>query len=223
MNSAVRRGQVSTAAVYGALIGLSLVAAFGMYLSFVSGKPFEVDRLWLQVVELTPGTAPFAVAVALAEIGSGIGGAACTVIAAAALFVLRRRRDALAVMFATGLGVMASELVKALVMRPRPAGLLYPTSGFSYPSGHSMGAAALAVSLMLVVWGYDESSRTAVRWSTFAAAAYILLMMWSRTALQVHWLSDVVAGAVLGVSAAILSRRLWIGDGSPTRRLERPR
>jgi membrane-associated phospholipid phosphatase len=30
-------------------------------------------------------------------------------------------------------------------------------------------------------------------------------MVWSRTYLQVHWLSDAVAGATLGVGVAVLS------------------
>jgi undecaprenyl-diphosphatase len=36
------------------------------------------------------------------------------------------------------------------------------------------------------------------------AAAGIAGMAWSRTYLQVHWLSDVVAGAALGVGVALL-------------------
>ncbi|MGO2984225.1 MAG: phosphatase PAP2 family protein, partial [Brevibacterium aurantiacum] len=46
-------------------------------------------------------------------------------------------------------------------------------------------------------------------WSMLLAAVWILLMMWSRTALQVHWLSDTIAGALIGISAAVLADELW--------------
>ena len=73
-----------------------------------------------------------------------------------------------------------------------------------------MGAAALAVSLALVVTYSSAFSDTATRWVWVVSITWILLMMWSRTALHVHWLSDTVAGAVLGASAAILARRFWV-------------
>ena len=37
----------------------------------------------------------------------------------------------------------------------------------------------------------------------------MLTMMWSRTALQVHWLTDTLAGMLIGISAAILADELW--------------
>src|SRR5690606_22522043 len=154
-------------------------------------------------------------AVALAEIGSTIGVVACLVIAVALLCVFRRWRDALSVAFATGLDELVPELVKALVVRPRPTGTLYAASVLSVPSGHAMSAAALAFSILFVVLAWPGISRTVVRLSVIAAIAWVLLMMWSRTALHVHWLSDTVAGALLGLCVAVLSRRLWVGDGSP--------
>ena len=42
-------------------------------------------------------------------------------------------------------------------------------------------------------------------------------MMWSRTALQVHWLTDTIAGALLGLSAALLADAFWIWVALRTR------
>jgi undecaprenyl-diphosphatase len=42
-----------------------------------------------------------------------------------------------------------------------------------------------------------------VWWWTLAALG-IVGMAWSRTYLQVHWLSDVVAGSLLGIGIALL-------------------
>ena len=212
-----RTRHVSRTAAVWSLVGIAGIAALGLWFTMGGRGPFVVDRVVNDAVSVTPGTAAYAIAVALAETGSGIGATACFVIAAAALLVVRRRRDALSVAFAGGLGVLVSELTKQLVARPRPADPLVTTAGFSFPSGHSMGAAALACSLLFVVLGWQGLSRTVVRCTALAAASWILLMIWSRIALHAHWVSDTVAGAVLGLCVAVLSRRLWVGDHSPTR------
>ncbi|MDN5636001.1 MAG: phosphatase PAP2 family protein, partial [Brevibacterium sp.] len=54
-----------------------------------------------------------------------------------------------------------------------------------------------------------EPVRLRFHWSMILAFAWILLMMWSRTALQVHWLTDTIAGALIGISAAVLADELW--------------
>src|SRR5699024_192242 len=69
----------------------------------------------------------------------------------AAIFALRRRfRSAGFLVTAMAAGICMSELLKAVVTRLRPIDQLYESTGFSYPSGHSMGAAALAVSLRII-------------------------------------------------------------------------
>ena len=193
-----------------AIIGIALVVAGGAALRFGDAGPLGIDEWWQSLVSLTRGSAPYAVAVFMAEVGGGVGAIACTVIAAALLLAVRQARDAAAVATAMLLGVAASETIKALVVRPRPWDQLYASHGSSYPSGHSMGAAALAVSLALVVTYSESFSPTATRAVWAVSTAWILLMMWSRTALHVHWLSDTLAGVVLGIGAAILARRFWI-------------
>lgn len=200
-----------------AVVGLVLIAAFGAYLRFVHAGPFTLDEWWHGVAAVSRGSAPHAIAVFMAEAGSGIGAAACTAIAAALLLALRRPRDAASVATAMLLGIAASETIKALVLRPRPWEQLYHAAGSSYPSGHSMGAAALAVSLALVAAESRRLSRTATRWAWAVAAAWIVTMMWSRTALHVHWLTDTVAGALLGTCTAILARRVWFGTAERQR------
>ena len=193
-----------------AALGILAVLSLGAYFRFVSGAPFPVDEWWHGVTTAQRGTAPYAVAVFLAQVGGSFGAIACTAISAALLLALRLRRDAGAIITAMLLGVLASETIKALVLRTRPWEPLYPTHGSSFPSGHSMGAAALAVSLALAVAGVDGVSRRAIVWARVAATSWILLMIWSRAALHAHWLSDTLAGVVLGASVAVLSRRLWI-------------
>lgn len=203
-----RQNQLRTASIWAAL-GVLLVIAGGAALRFGDSGPLGIDEWWHGVAAVTRGSAPYAVTVFMAEVGGGVGAVACTAIAAALLLATRRVRDAMSVATAMLLGVAASETIKALVVRPRPWDQLYASHGSSYPSGHSMGAAALAVSLALVVTYSESFSSAATRWVWVASVTWMLVMMWSRSALHVHWLSDTFAGALLGTCAAILARRFW--------------
>ena len=78
---------------------------------------------------------------------------------------------------------------------------LKPFSGAdAFPSGHTTMAFALATSLA------DELRRPWVTVGLMTAAAGT---GWSRVNDNKHWLSDVVAGTALGVTAAQLVERRW--------------
>lgn len=188
---------------------MGIIVAFGVYLRFVAQGPLGVDSWWHDAVEVHRGTVPYAVAVFMADVGNGVGAATFAAIAAALLFVLRRPRSAAVVLSAMVFGVVASEVIKFLVARPRPWDQLYSPGGSSYPSGHTMGAAALATSIALVVIYSGWVTKRQASWVIAAAVAWVVLMAWSRTALHVHWLSDTFAGALLGSVAAIAAFALW--------------
>jgi membrane-associated phospholipid phosphatase len=108
-------------------------------------------------------------------------------------------RIAISSLLATGLVV---EGIKFVVDRPRPHGWLRGWSS-SFPSGHASGAFALAV-IFTRRW-----KRLAIGFWTVAVTVAL-----SRLYLERHYLSDVVAGAVIGfVSANAVARwpfaRTW--------------
>ncbi len=212
--SAAARRTPPPAAVAASIVAVLVIGAFGAYQRFAQTGVFAIDTWWADTVSIERGSALFAVAVFLAQVGDGIGAAACAAILAALCFALRRPRDGASVLTAALLGVVMSEAVKALTLRTRPTGQLFESFGASYPSGHSMGAAALAVSVVLIAIGSDRIDSRLRGWITAAAVLWIAAMMWSRTALHVHWLTDTVAGALLGIAAAIIARRLWFGPQS---------
>lgn len=224
---------------WSAVPAILLIIAFGLWLRLEARGPTPVDRGWLDLVGLDPDTLPYWIAVVLAEVGGGTGAVACTGVLAA-IFALRRRfRSAGFLVTAMAAGICTSELLKAVVTRLRPVDQLYESTGFSYPSGHSMAAAALAVSLAIIAARAHGSRvrtaqaaaaqataadadngtepaldpmpapRLAFHWSFVPAAVWILAMMWSRTGLQVHWLTDTIAGALIGIAAAVLVDELW--------------
>lgn len=213
---------------------LLLVVGFGVWLRLSGDHPLGIDTWWHTLAGVEPGTPAFSIALLLHRLGGTVGVAVCVTIATALLVLRRRPRDAGLLLTAALIGVSGSELLKYFVARPRPLDALVTETNFSYPSGHSMGAAMLAVSIALICVSSTAVSstaasstapgtaaarrapgRAAARVVWVAAVLWILAMMWSRTALQVHWLTDTVAGAALGAGAAVLAWRVWArGQGT---------
>lgn len=212
--SAVPHRTPPNGAVATSIVALLAIAAFGAYLRLTHTGALGIDAWWADAVSVERGSALYAVAVFLAQAGDGVGAAACTAILAALCFALRRPRDAGAIITAALFGVAASETLKALVLRTRPTGQLFDSHGASYPSGHSMGAAAIAISVVLVAIGSERLGRRLTAWIIAAAVLWMFAMAWSRTALHVHWVTDTIAGMLLGTAAAVLARRLWFGPPS---------
>ncbi len=89
--------------------------------------------------------------------------------------------------------------IKALYARPRPPLPLVETTGYSFPSGHAVAGAAIAISLVVVLVPAGPRRRNL----EMIAAAFAVIMGLSRVYLRAHWLSDVVAGVALGAAVAI--------------------
>jgi membrane-associated phospholipid phosphatase len=127
-------------------------------------------------------------------------------------------------LFAFASAVVLSEIaigtLKALYHRARPPGSLVTVSGGSFPSGHAVAASVTAVAAVIAL--FPEGSRR--YWWGAAAALFSLLMGLSRAYLAAHWLSDAVAGVLLGASIALLSAVLVhvIRSRTETRRARAP-
>lgn len=113
------------------------------------------------------------------------------------------------------LGVIAKEVVGR--RRPDLTGGAYRFKPFSgqdaWPSGHTTMAFALAASVS------DEVHSTPVSIGLYTAAT---LTGWSRLNDNRHWVSDVLAGAALGITSAKLMNGHWrvFGVGAPKFLLE---
>jgi membrane-associated phospholipid phosphatase len=144
---------------------------------------------------------------------------ASSLAAVALLDYLRRRSlEVFAFMATVGLGeLLLSNVLKTIVGRERPSVLrLVAANGYSFPSGHTVAAAA-ATSAIALVLGRDRSRRTRAVLAG-AAALVAVSVAASRALLGVHWLSDVIAGLAIGwgwftiVAIAFGGRAQRLGD-----------
>jgi len=119
-----------------------------------------------------------------------------------------RRRQAGFIVAALAGASLLAHAAKIMALRPRPAlhaWLASPDSLWSFPSAHAMQAAAFAIALLVVV----PLAPAPRRWAVALALAAVLLVAVSRVYLQVHYPSDVLAGAtaaacwVLGLRALL--------------------
>ena len=92
-------------------------------------------------------------------------------------------------------------LLKGIYGRARPPDSLVATSGASFPSGHAVAASVTAVAAVIAL---VPSGKWRAWWAV-AAVAFSILMGLSRAYLGAHWLSDAVAGVLLGTSCALLA------------------
>lgn len=109
------------------------------------------------------------------------------------------RRCALALFLALALTYVAGDVIlKNLVMRDRPF-VLYGLSelliaaphSYSFPSGH----AGSSFAALTVIFAMNKKMR-------IPASVYAILIAFSRVYLFVHFPSDVLAGALLGIGCA---------------------
>ncbi len=136
----------------------------------------------------------------------GTGGAIFLVLAGLLFLDRGRRRAALHVVGAMALSGAVEELLKALLLRPRPPltldpGLLrllteVPTSS-AFPSGHTTVAFAAAAAL----WQHNRALG-------IAAGLLAVAIAFSRVYLGLHYPSDILGGALLGIAGAVVTKRL---------------
>jgi undecaprenyl-diphosphatase len=120
------------------------------------------------------------------------------VAATAVLVAWRRWAPAIALVAGTVLVVVADQIAKAIVDRPRPPGSLVETSGASYPSGHAAQSIAwIAVAVLLLRFVPWLAGRAVV---VIVAIGIAIAIGLSRVYLDAHYLSDVIGGWGLGAT-----------------------
>ena len=190
-------------------IGAAALGVVALMAVVLPAEPLALDRRWLEAMQDIQTPLLEHVALVFNYLGRGLGRALAIAAIGIVLVLARRWLALLPYALTEALTPLLSSTLKAVVDRARPPdGLVHP-AGASFPSGHAAYAGATCVALVLLFSSVGPRRRL---WWTLAALG-IATMAWSRTYLQVHWLSDTVGGALLGVGVALVSFagvQLWL-------------
>ena len=183
------------------IAGVSATVAFVVLRSIVAlggHEPLAVDVWWHDLVVSLSSDAWVVVAWVPAVVGGTLGMIVIGVVLIAWLVWRRRRWDAATLAIAMAAVVAIGATMAAVIGRTRPEDSLAESVATSFPSGHTAVATTVVVILAL----------TFRRWYVWALGAiWVVTMMWSRTYLHAHWLSDVVAGLLEGIAVACF---VWV-------------
>lgn len=172
-----------------AFVALRLIVAAGDH------EPLPIDLWWHDLMAGAHGKVAIVVAWVPAVVGGTVGMIVVGIVLIALLVWRRRRWDAATLAIAMIVVVAIGATMAAVIARARPADSLAESMATSFPSGHTAVATTVVVTLGLLL------RRRAV-W--IVGILWVLAMMWSRTYLQAHWLSDVLAGLLEGIAVAAL-------------------
>jgi undecaprenyl-diphosphatase len=185
-----------------------LALAEGLDEAWLSG----VDRSVLRTVEHLHGDALTTLIKVITFFGASWGAALLTIAAISVLLWYRRRRDAVFLAAAMAGSGILQFVTKLVFERPRPAVFtpLTSWSTYSYPSGHAMASATLALALAVICW------HTRLRWAAVASGtAFALLIAFTRLYLGVHYPSDILAGWLLSIAWVVVLLLLFDLFGKP--------
>jgi undecaprenyl-diphosphatase len=149
-------------------------------------------------------------ATVITDFGSPLATAAAGAVCAAVLSWLARSMvPGIVIAGTVGGAAAATTALKAIVGRPRPP-LQWQAvleTDPSFPSGHVTGTAAL-LGIVAFVVGMGQARTTRV-WLTIGVVIGVALVAATRVYLGVHWLTDVIAGAIVAalfvsIGAAVL-------------------
>jgi len=108
----------------------------------------------------------------------------------------RNLRVALFLVISVELSGLVTEAVKAAANRPRPAEALVHAPTTSFPSGHALGVMVGVPALLTVVSPVVRRPRPV--WLIAVGAIVVIAIGVGRVVLNVHHISDVLAGWALG-------------------------
>lgn len=186
----------ATPALYLTLVGLIgfMGVAYMMTTKRLSG--FDIPIItWVQSWESPTWTA-------LAKFCATLGSAKivillCILTMIFLYFVLKHRSELIFLIIVCGGSALLNVLLKAEFVRERPTiHRILEETGYSFPSGHAMGAFSFYAAVAFLLWRHIPT-----KWGRvlliLTAAGMILMIGLSRVYAGVHYPSDVLAGYLI--------------------------
>ena len=123
---------------------------------------------------------------------------AASVIIACYLFYKNYKLESLFLLGAMGGGAVLVAGFKAIVQSSRPVNGLVVDSGYSFPSGHTVGSIVFCCLLAFFAWQQWKTIKPRILISALTVTI-ISIVGFDRIYLNVHWFSDVLGGCLLGL------------------------
>jgi undecaprenyl-diphosphatase len=186
-------------------VALAAAVLFGLLIVAVesSWQPFrDVDRDTAQALHRYAVEHPHWTRVMLdvSSVGGPTSFRILVAVLVVALWLRGARRMALWAAVTMVSGALLGVVLKAVVDRARPVlpDAVAHAPGASFPSGHALTATLGCGTVLLIMLPLLRSTwARAIAW---AVAAFVTVAVgYSRVALGVHWVTDVVGGALLGI------------------------
>lgn len=194
-----------------AIVALMLIPLGGaIWFGFFSAAPLGIDSAWHSFFTAEHGTILFNVFAFFHVLGSTEGMAVVSFLILVGTLLFRKWSHALTISVTMLTVLAASKTIKMIVARPRPEDMIVIETSTSFPSGHSLGAGAIATVLVCFVFANQRLNKVFRIAAVTFGSGYIVIMILSRTGLHVHWLSDTIAGASLGVALGLLFARIFL-------------
>ncbi len=166
-----------------------LFLILAVFVSLGITTPLDTAVLYSINAQSTPGLDSFFVVIT--QLGGVVFVTATTLLLVIGFMYRKMNSSALFIASAVGGAALLGLLLKAVFERSRPdlwQWIIHETN-FSFPSGHSVASAALAMAIVALLWH--------TKWRVIAmvvAVGYILLIGLSRLYLGVHFPTDILGG-----------------------------
>ncbi|WP_295417678.1 phosphatase PAP2 family protein [Sulfurovum sp.] len=136
--------------------------------------------------------------IALTHMNGGMGILVFSAVVMVILVYLKWYRDLWFYLVTVIGSATAFMIIKSIVGRLRPGSEVIEVSGYAFPSGHATMASAMSAALYFILVKRVDSVilKTVL---LLACITWPLMIAASRVYLDVHWLSDVIAGLGLGL------------------------
>ncbi|GIO30112.1 MULTISPECIES: phosphatase PAP2 family protein [Paenibacillus] len=202
-----RRGPIKIALIAGLVFGVLFIA---VTILIVTGRIAPFDDAVIAAVQGMENDRLTSVMKFFTFLGSSFMAVILSV--AAFLFlmiVLKHRRELLMFVVAVGGSELWNVLLKNLVQRARPnMHRLIEISGYSFPSGHSMGAFSLYGAFAFLLWRHIHAFAGKIAMIVVGVALTLMIGV-SRIYLGVHYPSDVLGGYLASASWLMFSIALF--------------
>ena len=170
-----------------------------------------IDREVYEIIYASESFITTALMLGLTQLGEVLSMIVMSLIVISILMLYKLKVHALFMILSMLTSTILIPVLKHSFDRERPSFLrLIEISGFSFPSGHAVGSSIFFGSLATVI-NHTNLNNKAILLTV--CASFILLISSSRVYLGVHYPTDVIAGAVIGLAvvfgtSAILHKSL---------------